>query len=222
MKIKVIGYIFLFLLITISCKSKKFSNPFIEMNLDTRLDIDEGNFKIFSNFTNPDELLIYGSYVLSYSNEKILMTIIIRPGKELNKELIQNIKENNYMIKAISLGPHWERMIDFYEDESIKITEYIRDVANDWCTDDFGFFIDSKLNEKIYNSINIYFSNIYSTDIEKGGYKSPWNKEKVMNYKDQKNPGIQFYYMMEKLIKTIKLRNVEKKELDLIEPVIIQ
>lgn len=185
--------------------SKKVSNTFFELYLDETMDVEEANSLIFKDIENQDEVIFYSSYRLSYADEKIVMYAIVKLNDEQNEIINTYMKNNNINVDYISLSNHWRAPLDFYENGRVTITEYIRNLANEWCTDDFGFFIDGKNKEKNISYMNIYFENIYSTYIDKGGNTTSWRKENVKEFEDQGNPGIQFYYLMEESMKTIEL-----------------
>ncbi|MEE3313471.1 MAG: hypothetical protein VZR56_04855 [Treponema sp.] len=194
--------------------SKKIANDFFEFYLDESMDVDQENFKLYENFENQDKYLVKGTYVLSYSGQKIYMNIAVELTDEQNKKMDEYLKEKQINLMAISLGGHWKPPFDFYQNNEIKVTEYIRDVANDWCSDDFGFFVKEKNTPKCFSSLNIYFQNIYSNFIEEGGYITPWNRETVKAFEEQQHPWIQFYYLIEKSMETIRIKHPEERTPD--------
>lgn len=189
--------------------SKKVSNTFFELCLDESMDVEEANSLIFKDIENQNEVIFYNSYRVSYADKKIVMYAIVKLNDEQNDIINSYMKNNKINVDYISLDNHWSAPLDFYNNDKITITEYIRNLANEWCTDDFGFFIDEKNKGKTISYMNIYFENIYSTYIEKGGSTTSWKKENVKEFEDQENPGIKFYYLMEESMKTIELKEPE-------------
>ena len=214
---KSLSFLLFSFFVLLSCSSKEIKTPFFTMELNDKIDISDEKFYLYINYENDDELLISGSYIVSYANEKIWMQIIIKLDKENNEYLKQLIQSRKVILQSVSIGPQLSKPFKIYESKEIDITECICDVGNGWCSDKFDFYVNTKNSTKGITFLNISFGNIYSTYIEKDGYISPWNKEKVKEYKDQSNPGIQFYYMMEESIKTIKLNKVQKKNLEAVE-----
>lgn len=202
----------LFFFISINIFSQqKFS--FLEISNNSDIQISHGGIKLYKNYSDYKQLFYFETSSVIYLGEKISLQIayVIKPDKtNLLSELINAKKINVEAISNITdISKKWQNSHTFIERDELTIKEYVRDIGNGRISDDFGFLI--KINDKnnVIDMIDIRFINVYSTLVESGGYESPWNKQRVITYSDQQNKGINFYYSVEELIKTISLNNHE-------------
>lgn len=195
-------------IIILLCTSSFFGETLlgnIKIPFDDSITIIENNTSLNINTKNINQFFLTRFYTVSYCNEKIVLkeTILLNQNEtSLLKKL-----GNNKMLQFDYANPSITNLLiskssqHFENDNNISIKEYICEIGNGWASDYFGFTIKPK--DSFYESIDLRFQNIYSTYIEKDGYVSPWNKNKVISYVDQNNFGIQFYYKIEAAIKKL-------------------
>ncbi len=198
------------LLIISNCFSHQ-NNSFFKINDNPAIVIHDGEKILYKNYADYNQLFFWENAIVDYSGKQLSLQISYVINSEKTSLIRNLINTKKLKVEAISnitsLNKQWDNNQIFLDTNSFTIKEYLRDVGNGWCSDDFGFIIKSKNKSDTISMIDIKFLNIYSTYIQEGGYISPWNKQKVKQYNNQNNHGIQFYYLVEELMKTFVVKN---------------
>lgn len=156
--------------------------------------------------SNKNEFFIQTFYGVKYENDVISGSEYRFIDTKYTPLLTKLCKTRMITYDGANVTPiHSSDCRSFAMNTGLPIKEYVSAVGNGWASDNFGFIIP--MTNKGYSTIEFRFLNIYSTWIEKGGYKTLWNRETVRDYPDQSNPGIQFYYILEDLFRDMNTDN---------------
>lgn len=188
------------------------TNAYIDLDFDNDIVVKDGaSARLYQNYYNPREFFFLEFDEIQYSNASISCSVLGIINKD-KSNVLEKLKKNKMIFidtASNSRGVIWEKGKDFFENENMIIRECIEDTASEYISDFFRFFIKNKNDMDSFPLIEINFINVYSTFVEKNGYKSPWNRDQVSGYEDQNNSGIQFYYLAEQAIKNIKMKDPE-------------
>ncbi len=186
------------------------TNAYIDLDFDNDIVVKDGApARLYQNYYNPREFFFLEFDEIQYCNASISCSVLGIINKD-KSNVLEKLKKNKMIFidtASNSRGVIWEKGKDFFENENMIIRECIEDTASEYISDYFRFFIKNKNDLQSFPIIEINFINVYSTFVEKNGYKSPWNRDYISAYENQNNPGIQFYYLVEQTIKKLKMKN---------------
>lgn len=202
---KKITVLFVLLFFKATCFSETLINLLQDYS-QSKIAFYEKSQSLEVNLYDKNEFYVLKIYEVTYEGEELSSIVTFTLNKKHSEILSRLSKYNLIKINASSNisdnGKLWEKNQTIINNNSFTVKEYIRDTGNGWSTDDFGFLFH--ITDGVFSMIDLKIYNIYSTYIDKGGYTTLWNREKVINYKDQKNLGIQLYYLMEELVRRVK------------------
>lgn len=183
---------------------------FFDLQFDNKIKIKDCERSLCQSFYDRNEFFFYENEIIYYSEDAIYMTVLSIVNKS-QSELLYKLTNARILKPEVISNSSWikERWNEgqlFYKDNKKIIKEYIRDTATEMDTDYFIFLVKKNDESESISVHEIKFTNLYSTYIDKGGYTSPWNRETVKNYKNQNNPGIQLYYLVEEAMKKINVK----------------
>lgn len=202
---KKITVLFVLLFLKTTCFSETLIY-LIQEHSQSKIAFCEKSQSIEVNLYDKNEFYVLKMYEVTYEGETLSSIVTFTLNKSYSEIISRLRKYNLIKIDASSNindnGKLWQKSQTFINNNSFSVKQYIRDTGNGWSTDDFGFLF--QITDGVFSMIDLKIFNIYSTYIEKGGYTTLWNREKVTTYKDQKNLGIQFYYLMEESVRKVK------------------
>lgn len=195
----------IYVFFALRCYSHQF-DVYFDINFGNKISFKDSHRTLYQNINDSYQFFFHETEIVCYADDKVYMTIDAFIDRQKSEMLYKLICNKMLDINNASSSLYWQTPLKFIEKKDILVEEYLRDVGNGWSSDDFGFIIHFNNSKSDIAKLDVKFLNIYSIYIDKGGYTSPWNREKVTNYKNQNNPGIQLYYLVEEAMKNIKVK----------------